>query len=163
MLFSRIEDAVLSGEVDMGVIIHENRFTYTQKGLIKIADLGEVWEQKEKAPIPLGCIAANKRLPADVQAKVDRLMMDDDVTNKKGIFDYVLTGNESKLSIRQFTDAQKMAAYTRQQGICPKCGKHFEFEEMEGDHITPWSQGGHTTPDNLQMLCKNCNRLKSDK
>ena len=56
-----------------------------------------------------------------------------------------------------------MAVYTRQQGICPKCGKHFEFEEMEGDHITPWSQGGHTTLDNLQMLCKNCNRLKSDK
>lgn len=47
--------------------------------------------------------------------------------------------------------------------FCPKCGKHFEFEEIEGDHITPWSQGGHTTPDNLQMLCKNCNRLKSDK
>lgn len=98
-----------------------------------------------------------------LQAEVDRLMMDDDVTNKKGIFEYVLTGNESKLSIRQFSDAQKIAAYTRQQGICPKCGKHFEFEEMEGDHITPWSQGGHTTPDNLQMLCKNCNRLKSDK
>ncbi len=73
-LFSRIEDAVLNGEVDLGVIIHENRFTYAQRGLVKIADLGAVWEQKEKAPIPLGCIAANKRLPADVQAKVDRLI-----------------------------------------------------------------------------------------
>ena len=74
MLFSRIEDAVLNGEADGGVIIHENRFTYAQKGLIKIADLGEVWEQKENAPIPLGCIAANRRLPADVQVKIDRLI-----------------------------------------------------------------------------------------
>lgn len=74
MLFSRIEDAVLNGEVDLGVIIHENRFTYAQKGLTKIADLGEVWEQKEKAPIPLGCIAANKRLPGAVQVKIDRLI-----------------------------------------------------------------------------------------
>ena len=74
MLFSRIEDAVLNAEADLGVIIHENRFTYAQKGLTKIADLGEVWEQKEKAPIPLGCIAANNRLPADVEAKVDRLI-----------------------------------------------------------------------------------------
>ncbi|MGV3656401.1 MAG: 1,4-dihydroxy-6-naphthoate synthase, partial [Chitinophagaceae bacterium] len=74
MLFSTIEDAVLNGEVDLGVIIHEKRFTYAQRGLVKIADLGEVWEQKEQAPIPLGCIAAHRRLPADVQVKVDRLI-----------------------------------------------------------------------------------------
>lgn len=73
-LFSGIEDAVLNEEVDGGVIIHENRFTYAQKGLIKVADLGEVWEQKEQAPIPLGCIAANRRLPADVQVTIDRLI-----------------------------------------------------------------------------------------
>ena len=98
-----------------------------------------------------------------LQAEIERLMMDDDVTNKKGIFDYVLTGNESRLSIRQFTPAQKMAAYTRQKGICPDCGKHFEIDEMEGGHITPWSQGGRTTADNLMMRCKECNRRKSDK
>ncbi|MGI6224223.1 MAG: HNH endonuclease family protein [Prevotella sp.] len=98
-----------------------------------------------------------------LQNEVDRLMMDDDVTNKKGIFIYVLTGKESSLSIRSFTDAQKMAAYIRQKGICPICGKHFEIEDMEGDHITPWSEGGHTTTDNLQMLCKDCNRHKSNK
>jgi len=73
-LFSDIEDAVLNGHVDLGVIIHENRFTYAQKGLVKMADLGEVWEQKEQAPIPLGCIAAHRRLPADIHAKVDRLI-----------------------------------------------------------------------------------------
>jgi 1,4-dihydroxy-6-naphthoate synthase len=74
MLFSQIENAVLRGEVDLGVIIHENRFTYQQKGLAKICDLGEVWEAKEKAPIPLGCIAAKRSLPRDILEKVDELI-----------------------------------------------------------------------------------------
>ncbi len=74
MLFSSIEDAVVNGDVDMGVIIHENRFTYEQKGLHKICDLGEIWEEKEKAPIPLACIAIKKNLPADIQQKVERLI-----------------------------------------------------------------------------------------
>jgi 1,4-dihydroxy-6-naphthoate synthase len=74
MLFSQIEDAVLNEEVVLGVIIHENRFTYQQKGLVKICDLGEVWEQKQNLPIPLGCIAAKKSLPLDVITKVDELI-----------------------------------------------------------------------------------------
>ena len=73
-LFSEIEAAVSNGEVDLGVIIHENRFTYHQKGLAKICDLGEVWEEKEKAPIPLGCIAAKRSLPTAVVEKIDRLI-----------------------------------------------------------------------------------------
>jgi len=73
-LFSEIEDAVLQEKVDLGVIIHENRFTYQQKGLHKICDLGEVWEERQKAPIPLGCIAAKRSLAIDVQQKVDRLI-----------------------------------------------------------------------------------------
>jgi 1,4-dihydroxy-6-naphthoate synthase len=74
MLFSSIEDAVCDGEVDLGVIIHENRFTYQKKGLHKICDLGEIWEQREKAPIPLACIAIKKSLPDEVKQKVDRLI-----------------------------------------------------------------------------------------
>jgi 1,4-dihydroxy-6-naphthoate synthase len=74
MLFSEIEDAVLQEKVDLGVIIHENRFTYQQKGLHKICDLGEVWEERQKAPIPLGCIAAKKSLGNDVMQKVDSLI-----------------------------------------------------------------------------------------
>lgn len=74
MLFSSIEDAVCNGDVDMGVIIHENRFTYQQKGLHKICDLGEIWEQREKAPIPLACIAIKRNLPDEVKQKVDRLI-----------------------------------------------------------------------------------------
>ena len=73
-LFSGIEDAVLNGEADLGIIIHENRFTYAQKGLVKMADLGQVWEEKQNAPIPLGCIAVNRKLPVEVQTKIDRLI-----------------------------------------------------------------------------------------
>lgn len=74
MMFSEIEGAVLNGTVDLGVIIHENRFTYQQKGLKKVCDLGEVWEARERLPIPLGCIAAKRSLPVGVQTKVDRLL-----------------------------------------------------------------------------------------
>jgi 1,4-dihydroxy-6-naphthoate synthase len=63
MLFSDIEDAVLSGICDAGLIIHENRFTYAQKGLHKVADMGELWEQRTGLPIPLGCIAIKRSLP----------------------------------------------------------------------------------------------------
>lgn len=71
VLFSEIENRVLDGTFDLGVIIHENRFTYQQKGLVKICDLGEVWEQKQGIAIPLGCIAAKRSLPKDVIEKVD--------------------------------------------------------------------------------------------
>lgn len=74
MIFSAIEDAVLSGQVDCGVIIHENRFTYQEKGLAKLADLGEYWEKATGAPIPLGGILAKKDLAAGVADKVDTLI-----------------------------------------------------------------------------------------
>jgi 1,4-dihydroxy-6-naphthoate synthase len=73
-LFSDIEDVVLSGEMDAGLIIHENRFTYQQKGLKKVADLGEFWETKTGLAIPLGGIIVNRKLSTAVQQKVDRVM-----------------------------------------------------------------------------------------
>ena len=79
----------------------------------------------------------------------------------KGIYHYVLNGAERHLNIRAFTENQKREAYERRKGICPVCDKHFEFEGMEGDHITPWHEGGKTTADNCQMLCKEDNRRKS--
>lgn len=94
--------------------------------------------------------------------RIKDLMIDEDVNNKSGIFNYVLTNDERKLNIRAFDDKTKQAQYIKQNGICVKCQKHFEYEDMEGDHIIPWSKGGHTTPDNLQMLCKRCNATKSD-
>ena len=73
-LFSEIEDAVLMEKVDMGVIIHENRFTYHQKGLIKIFDLGEIWEEKQKMPIPLACIAARNSIDTQLQSTISDLI-----------------------------------------------------------------------------------------
>jgi 1,4-dihydroxy-6-naphthoate synthase len=76
MIFSQIESAVLNGEVDCGVIIHENRFTYMQKGLVKQMDLGEYWEQKTKAPIPLGGIVMRNEFSLAEREEVDRLIRD---------------------------------------------------------------------------------------
>lgn len=73
-VFHEIEDAVLNNEVDAGVIIHENRFTYHLKGLQKLMDLGEYWEQVTGAPIPLGGIVAKRSLPVALIEKVDRLI-----------------------------------------------------------------------------------------
>jgi len=73
-LFSDIEEVILSNEVDAGLIIHENRFTYEKKGLLKIIDLGEFWQKKTKMPIPLGGIVVNKKLNSDVQLKINRLV-----------------------------------------------------------------------------------------
>ena len=98
-----------------------------------------------------------------LEQEIRALMTDEDVTSRKGIYPYVLTREEKYLSIRAFTDIQKRAAYEEQKGICSKCGEHFELNEMEADHITPWSEGGKTIPENCQMLCKDCNRRKSNK
>jgi 1,4-dihydroxy-6-naphthoate synthase len=74
LVFSEIEEAVLSGEVDAGVIIHEGRFTYEAKGLAKLLDLGEHWEKETGSPIPLGGIVARRTLDAAVRREVDRLI-----------------------------------------------------------------------------------------
>jgi hypothetical protein len=98
-----------------------------------------------------------------LEATIGRLMQDEDITNKKGIYIYVLSGQERHLNIRAFTPNQKREAYEHQKGICTCCGKKFELPEMEADHITPWSKGGKTSADNCQMLCKEDNRRKSGK
>lgn len=101
--------------------------------------------------------------PKKLETEIKKLMQDDDVTNKKGIYLYVLTREEKYLNIRAFTDNQKREAYERQNGICPICKKHFDISEMEADHITPWHEGGKTIAENCQMLCKDDNRRKSGK
>lgn len=101
--------------------------------------------------------------PKALEAEVSRLMADDDLTSKKGVYEYLLTGNERKLSIRAFDKRDARAAYERQDGVCPLCGEHFEFEEMQADHIDPWSKGDRTVPENCQILCRDCNLKKSNK
>ena len=98
-----------------------------------------------------------------LEKEVVKLMQDEDVTKKSGIYEYVLTGSERALSIRAFTDKQKREAYERQEGVCVKFKNHFEIDEMEADHIKPWHEGGKTTAENCQMLCKQDNRTKSGK
>jgi 1,4-dihydroxy-6-naphthoate synthase len=74
MIFSEIEDAVLSGKTDAGVIIHENRFTYELRGLKKICDLGERWENETNQPVPLGGIAVKRNLDLEIQEKLNRVL-----------------------------------------------------------------------------------------
>jgi hypothetical protein len=98
--------------------------------------------------------------PKELEAEVSRLMLDEDVESKKGIYSYVLDGREKHLNIRAFSPAMRREAWERQKGNCPKCGNHFEIESMEADHITPWHEGGPTTAANCQMLCREDNRRK---
>lgn len=121
--------------------------------------------RKEMKGLPWGelyNINKDKDLDSEeLEEKIIELMKDEDVTNKKGIYLYLLDDKERHLSIRSFNNRQKREAYTRQAGICPSCKEEFKIEEMEADHITPWHLGGKTIPENCQMLCKECNRRKS--
>jgi hypothetical protein len=106
----------------------------------------------------------NEKLNAKIlEEEITYLMLDEDVSNKKGIYYFVLNRKERHLSIRAFSEKQKREAFERQKGICVKCGEKFELNEMEADHITPWHEGGKTAADNCQMLCKLDNRIKSGK
>lgn len=98
--------------------------------------------------------------PTQLESEIARLMGDEDVTKKSGIYEYLLTGDERKLSIRVFDKRDMLAAYEKQQHRCAICGGEFEFEQMHGDHIVPWSRGGKTISENCQMLCRDCNLRK---
>jgi len=99
----------------------------------------------------------------EIEKETAKLILDDDIKKKSGIYPYILTRNEKYLSIRAFSDAERQKVYEKQKGICKVCKEKFEIEEMEADHITPWHEGGKTIEKNCQMLCKECNRRKSGK
>ena len=98
----------------------------------------------------------------ELETRVQELMSDPDVTKKSGIYEYVLSGSERALSVRAFNDRDKRTAFEKQGGKCAICAEVFDFEDMQGDHIVAWSQGGRTLPENCQMLCRKCNATKSD-
>lgn len=116
--------------------------------------------------------------PKVIGKRVDELFADDEVNRKAGIYDYILTGEEKKLSLRTFSDDVKETVYARQTrdarkrhvSNCPMCAasrgknrsKIWAIDEMQADHIKPWSKGGKTVLDNCQMLCKRHNLQKSD-
>lgn len=97
-----------------------------------------------------------------LEAKIAALLLDDEVENKKGIYAYVLGGDPKHLQLRAFTKDQRLQLYEQQGGICGGCHKLFDLEQMEADHVVPWSKGGKTHVGNGRMLCMPCNRTKSD-
>ncbi|WP_213274797.1 HNH endonuclease family protein [Campylobacter vulpis] len=111
----------------------------------------------------------------ELESKIAELMQDDEVGKKKGVYAYVLSGDEKHLSLRAFSDGVKRAVYERQGGVCANSDGHIkgvkcpheneklELEQMEADHILAWSKGGKTEKENCQILCKECNRKKSAK
>ncbi len=108
MRFDEIENAVLSGKVNAGVIIHENRFTYQEKGLTCLKDLGSAWEQKTGLPIPLGGIAVKRKLEHELQLKVQRCL-------EKSIAYAFANPNSSKGYIKEY--AQELDDTVTQQHI----------------------------------------------
>ncbi|MDL0081840.1 DUF262 domain-containing protein [Helicobacter sp. XJK30-2] len=111
----------------------------------------------------------------ELESKIIELMQDDEVGSKKGVYPYLLSGDEKHLSLRAFSDSVKRAVYEKQGGVCANSDGHIkgvkcphekqklDIEQMEADHIIPWSKGGKTEKENCQMLCVKCNRAKSAK
>ena len=136
-------------------------FPVKRKGITDVQDWGILYNKYH-----------NKQYNSNtLETDIQKLLMDDDATKNAGIIPYVLSDrtkhDEKYLSIRAFTDAQKRKAYEKQGHKCPFCVKNgidteYDFSEMQGDHIIPWSQGGRTVDDNLQMLCQKCNNDKSN-
>ena len=110
----------------------------------------------------------------EIETEIQKLIGDEDVETVKGIYEYIISGEEKHLSLRQFDDKTKRKVYEAQNHKCPYCEKsvgghtypngktEYEYKEMEGDHIIPWSKGGKTEESNCQMLCKWHNGNKSD-
>ncbi len=125
-----------------------------------------VYRSKEMKGLEWGIFynkySAGKYDPKQLEARIVDLMDNEDVTKHSGIYEYLLDGDERHLSIRTFTSKMARAAYERQKGVCTTCKKHFEIEDMQADHITPWSKEGKTIAENCQMLCADCNRRKSN-
>ena len=99
----------------------------------------------------------------EMAKQISALMRDDEIQRQSGIIPYVLTGDEQHLDLRAFPEDIKLAVWEKQNHICPLCGKEYDFEFMEGDHIKPWREGGRTVIENCQMLCRDCNRHKGAK
>lgn len=161
-----------SGEVGEYMAKHQNKrnadelWKYFQKAIAWVRKTFPNYRDEMKS-VNWGALYnefKGKKLNAkSLEAQIRKLMQDEDVTKKPGIYPYVLTKKESHLSIRAFTDKMKREAYERQKGICPRCPgkKKWDLKEMEADHITPWSKGGKTVAKNCQMLCKRHNQEKS--
>ncbi len=98
-----------------------------------------------------------------IAIQISNLLRDSDVQSQKGIIPYILTGDEHYLDLRTFPEDIKLTVWEQQKHCCAICRKEFSIDFMEGDHITPWREGGRTIIENCQMLCRECNRRKGCK
>ncbi len=126
-------------------------FTVKRTRFMKTVDWGTLYNK----------FKSEKLDPAAIETETAKLIGDDEVERKSGIYPYILTRDEKYLGIRTFTDSIKQKVYEKQDGICLICKKPFNIAEMEGDHIVSWKDGGKTVEANCQMLCKIDNRTKS--
>ena len=126
----------------------ESTFTHKRKKLMQGLPWGEYFNEFRELSLD----------PAVLEKKISSLILDEDVTNQKGIYAYLLSGNEKYLNIRAFDYKTKQRTYEKQKGICNKCKKYFELKQMDADHIDLWTDGGKTEEKNCQMLCIPCNR-----
>ncbi len=162
---------ISNGKIDTYMSKHQhnpnanNLWLYFQKVINWIKVIFPEYRREMKG-LPFGTLYnkfKNKQLnPDKLEIEITKLMENEEVQKKSGIYEYVLTRNEKYLNLRSFTDAQKREAYERQKGIC-ECKKHFKIEDMEAHHIKEWSKEGKTIPENCQMLCKACHDKKSGK
>ena len=125
----------------------------TRPSLMKGLDWGRFYNEYKDTPINYD--ATEKR--------VQELIEDEDVQKQRGIYEFILTGDERHLNLRVFDKAVKQRVYERQGGRCAECGKEFPLSKMEADHKTPWIENGKTEESNCQMLCKEHNRRKGAK
>lgn len=98
---------------------------------------------------------------AALAERISALLRDGEIQKPLGIIPYVLDGDERHLDLRAFPEDIRLAVFEEQGGLCALCGRPYDFEFMEADHIVPWSKGGRTVRENCQMLCRDCNRHKS--
>ncbi|MCY3915448.1 MAG: DUF262 domain-containing protein [Chloroflexi bacterium] len=129
----------------------EATFAKKRKRIMKGVDWGVLYNEYKDKDLD----------PVAIEAETARLILNDDVTNQKGIYPYILTRDEKYLNIRAFTDGMKQRVYEKQSGKCAICKNDFDISDMEADHKKPWSEGGKTEEKNCQMLCRKCNREKA--
>ena len=131
----------------------KSTFPTKRKKLMQGLPWGEYFNEYKKISID----------PDETEKKISSLIEDEDVTNQRGIYAYLLSGNEKYLNIRAFDEKTKIRTYEKQKGKCNITGKKLDISEMEADHITPWHEGGKTIEENCQMISKEENRRKSGK
>ena len=103
---------------------------------------------------------------AALEGQIIALIADDEVDNKRSIYEYLLSGSEKTLNLRAFDEKTKQTIYAQQARNCPDCPPEkgpYVLTEMEAHHKTPWSKGGKTTPENCEMLCREHSRSKGGK